>query len=156
MTFPVSRARSADLGPANGRWAWQDAPALRLDEALLDEACALLDELDAAISTGDANRVWALSEPLVRDTLRAYPTISQEMLRADLAGLLDRCSKVSTPVVVRERARHDFRLVGRDKLLQLVDDDWSPSFKLVDVPGAEPMGYPMMLGRVGAELRIVR
>ena len=154
--LPTSSAQSVALGAAHGRWAWQDAPELVMDDALVAEACALLDRVDLAVRTANADRLYALSEAQLRDVLHAYPTLSSVFLRDDLASMLQHYQKGPDPVVARDPAKHDFRLVGGGRLLQLVEEDWTPSFKLRDPVDRSEIGYPMFLARLGPELRIVR
>jgi len=154
--MPTSNAKTISLGAAHGRWAWQDAPELVEGEALVAEACALLDQVELAVRTGNADRLYALSEAQILDVLHAYPALSAEFLRGDLVAMLQHYQKGPEPVVARDPSKHDFRVVAGGKLLQLVDVDWTPSFKLRDPVDRSEIGYPMFLARLGGELRIVR
>jgi hypothetical protein len=156
IEFPTSSSGVVDLGQAHGRWAFLDAAPLSLDEPLIHEASQLLDELEAALRTKNLGRLWSLSEPQLRDVLVAYPALSEAFLRADLEQMVAHYGKLSDPVLPRDPGAHDFRLVANGRLLQLVDADWSSSFKLRDPESGEAVGYPLFVGRVGSELRVVR
>lgn len=156
QSFPLSRSRGVDLGKMHGRWGWQDAPALVLEPALVDEACAVMDELEAAVRAGDQPRFEQLWQIPFDDAQRAYPALKAEALRLEMVDLLEACGRVSEPVPQRDRSRHAFRLVARGKLVELLDADHTPSFKLVDAEGSPPMAQPLMLGRMGGRLRVVR
>lgn len=56
----------------------------------------------------------------------------------------------------RNPALHDFRLLARNRVLQLIDADWSTSFKLRDPEDTAGMPYKLLLARVDGELRIIR
>jgi len=155
-TFPVEASTGIELGSAHGRWAWQDAPQLTLDEALIDEACAVLDEVATAIRTKHLGLLWQLNELQLVDVQRAYPAITEAYLRAEIAEGLTDYEGIDDPVLPRDRSRHDFRLVGGGRLLELLDDDWSTSFKLGHQRDGSPVPYRIMLCRIDGALRIMR
>jgi hypothetical protein len=154
--FPIEETTHVDLGPAHGRWGWQDAPLLNLDEALFNEACALLDKVEAVLRARRADEFWQLTELQIRDVLRAYPALHEPQLRAELATLMAHYEKIDDPVMPRDRSQHDFRLVAGGRLLQLIDRDWTTSFKLRDPIDRSPVPYRIFVARIGGELRIVR
>jgi len=156
QVFPQSTARQVEMGEAYGRWSWQDAPALVMSDALIAEARAVLDEVDAAIKTFSADRFWALTELQIKDVLRAFPAVTEAYLRGDLATMFDHYRDKPEPVMPRDPAHHDFRLVAGDKLLQCVDKDWSTSFKLRDPGDGSAVPYSIFLARIDRQLRIVR
>ncbi|MBW2453263.1 MAG: hypothetical protein JRI68_02080, partial [Deltaproteobacteria bacterium] len=154
--FPVEESTHIEMGSAHGRWAWQDAPPLVLNEALIDEACRVLDEVATAIRTQHLGLLWQLNELQLRDVQRAYPALTEAYLRAEIAEGLTEVEGADDPVLPRDRSRHDFRLVGGDRLLQLVDDDWSTSFTLRHPSDGSPVPYRIMLCRIDGALRLMR
>ncbi|MBI4703210.1 MAG: hypothetical protein HY744_19005 [Deltaproteobacteria bacterium] len=154
--FPAAVSTQVELGPAHGRWAWQDAPQLTLDQALLEEACALIDRVEAALRAGLVEPLWQLAELQVKDVLRAYPALSESELRADLAELLHHHQQATDPVIPHDPSNHDFRLVAGGKLLELCDRDWTTSIKLRDPKDGSPVPYRLFVARIGPALRIVR
>ena len=156
QTFPLSRSRSVELGTMHGRWSWQDAPDLSLEPALVDEACTVMNELEAVVRAGDQRRFERLWQIPFDDAQRAYPALKAEALRLEMVDLLEACGRVTDPVPFRDRSRHAFRLVAGGKLVELIDDDHTPSFKLVDVEVGASLAQPLMLGRIGGRLQIVR
>jgi hypothetical protein len=153
--FPQSFRRTADLG-ARPRWSWQDAPPLVLDEALVSEARAVLEDVARAIRSGSADAFWAATEIRSREGLRAYPALREDEGRAELAKLLAFYTTVPDPVLPFTPERHDFRLVAEDRVLQCVDDDGSASLKLKDPTDGGVVPYPLFLARVGGRLHVVR
>lgn len=156
QTFPQSTAIQIEMGAAYGRWGFQDAPELVLNDALRDEANGVLDEVDAALRVFHEERFWELTELQVRDCIRAYPAVTESYLRNELTTMFAHYSKGKDPVAPRDREVQDFRLVGGGKLLQCLDKDWSTTFKVRD-PGDGSAGpYSILLGRINGKLRIVR
>lgn len=156
MTFPFSETTSTVLGSSFGPWAWESYPPMVLDEALVKEACALLDEMETAVKGGLADRIWQLTELSMRDTMRAYPGLNEAFLRADIKEMLQVFGAEGDPTMPRDEAQHDFRLVGGGRLLELVDKDFRPSFRLKDKKRDQVVPFPTWVARVGKELRIVR
>jgi hypothetical protein len=154
--FPVEVGTQLELGPAHGRWAWQDAPPLVLDDALVAEASAVLDDVERALRMFDADALWRLAELQLEDVQRAYPAVSEAHLRGELTTLLDHAKKASDPVIRRDPAEHDFRLVAGGRMLQLVDRDYSTSVKLRDPGDGSAISYAIALARIDGRLRIVR
>jgi hypothetical protein len=155
-SFPAEESTSIELGAAHGRWAWQDAPPLVLDDALVDEACGVMDALAMAIHTKHGGHLWQLTELQLQDVQRAYPAVTEQFLRDDLADSLEEYEGIDDPVMPRDRGKHDFRLVGGDRLLELLDDDWTTSFKLRHPSDGSPVPYRIMLCRIEGALRIMR
>jgi hypothetical protein len=154
--FPLDVSTQIELGQAHGRWGWQDAVPLTLNEALVDEACALLDQVEMLIRHTHADGLWRLTELQLADVQRAYPTVTESFLRADLKSLMTHYQGAPDPVMARDRQQHDFRLVGGGRLLELLDRDFSTSFKLRDPGDGSAVPYRIMLARIGSALRIVR
>lgn len=155
--FPKSEKATVDLGAAHGAWAWQSAPVLTLDDALIAEARAVIDDLEAAIRGGHVDRLWNLTELQQRECLRAFPAVSEEFVKTELASMVQNFREGGdASFLVRDPAEHDFRLVCGGRLLELVDKDNQPSFRMVD-PGTQQVSYfPTFVGRHGNELRVMR
>jgi hypothetical protein len=153
--FPAEVGVQIEMYGGHGRWAWQDGPVLTLDAALRAEVDALLDDLERAVRAGDADRVWRLTELQLHDALRAFPALTEAAMRDELAALLEHAKKSGDPVVPRDRDAHDFRLVAGGRMLELVDRDWSTSFKVRD-PDGSATPYRILLARVDGRLRVMR
>lgn len=152
--FPQSRAVEVDLSRPR-RWSWQDAPDLTLDAALIDEVDAALEELAEAYRSRSANLVHGLSEILEKDALSVYPNLTDAVLDLSLSEAFAKMAEAAVPVLPRDRASYSFRLVAGGRMVQCLDDDWSPSLKLGH-PSGTPMRVSAMLARIGGRLRLVR
>lgn len=154
--FPVERRVTVNLGAAFGRWAWQDAPILSLDDALIAEARATLEALGRAMWRGPAAEYKRLLALQASEALRAYPAWD----RADQEAYLDRLAasyqRAPEPGFALHADRHDFRLVAGGRVLQCVDDDFRGSLRLLDAGGGSEMRSAVYLARIDGALRVVR
>jgi hypothetical protein len=154
--FPRSLFAERDLGGIVGRWAYEDAPILSMEEALIDEAHAALEAIAEAIRQGSTARFLELLEVQVREAARAYPALTEEYLREDLTKLLADYHRAKEPVVPLDRERHDFRLVAGGRMIECVDVDWRPSLMLRDPDVEVEAPYAIFLARIEGKLRVVR
>lgn len=155
-TVPQSLVAEVDLGAANGKWAWQDAPVLEPGEALTLEARAVLAELAAAYRTGSVTAIWALFEGPTKDMARAYPAFTEAMARSELETMTAHYMRIPDRVLPLEPEQHDFRVVGGGRLLECVDLDWQGSLRLRDPDDGSTMPVSQLLARIGGRLRVVR
>jgi hypothetical protein len=156
--FPRACTGAADLGPMFGRWAWQDAPPLQLDEWLVHEARAVLEAFGDALRSGSVASCESLLEHVQTDAMRAYPAVPPDLVRSTTAKLVAYHHGCKDPVFPLVRERHDFRLVAGGRLLQCIDVDGKPSLRLRDPESGAELPFSMFLARLGGEgrLRIVR
>ncbi len=153
--FPESRSIDVDLGAANGRWGWQDAPLLTLDDALVTEADGVLEALADAFRTLSSVGLYAISELQIADVLRAYPAVSAPLVREDLDATMALLSSVPERALPRDPSRYDFRLVAGGRMMECVDVDYRPSLWTGD-PSGEPSPCRTLLARIDGRLRLVR
>jgi hypothetical protein len=156
QSFPRSIGAQVNMGPAHGRFSWQDAPTLVLNAVTIDEACALLDELEEAIVALDEERLWRLTGLKLHDVLRSYSQVTEESLRREFKALLGRQQNALTAVLHRDRSKHAFRIVAGGRMLQCIDDDWTSSFKLQNPRTGSLIQYPLFLARIDARLQVIR
>jgi hypothetical protein len=152
--FPQSRAGTVEMGAAAGRWAWQDAPELVLDEALADEAHAVLEAIADCFRTGSAEAYEELRAQQSADAVRAYPALLGRP--NPLAAHLAYYRRSPRPVAPLVRARHDFRLVAKGRVVECVDEDGRPSLRLRDPVHDMEVACRIFMARIGGRLRIVR
>ena len=138
------------------RWSWQDAEPITLNESVVDEARAVLQELGYATAVGLVEPYFKLTEILIRDCLEAYPAVQEDLIRADLAQFLAHYQKVKDPVVPLRREANDFRLVAGGRAMQCIDSDGTASLKLRNPDDDKPVPSNVFLARIGGKLRIVR
>lgn len=153
---PHAVAVEVDLGQANGRWSWQDAPPLTLDEATVAEAVAVLEAIGAAFQKGSAEALWALGEVKNREAMRAYPAADEAFVRGLLDESLARYAELADRVFPMDAAERDFRLVAGGRIIDCLDRDWYPSLRLVSPGSGNAVPFSAMLARVEGRLRLVR
>ena len=154
--FPRSVSTDKDLGKVAGRWAFQDAPVLTLNDELVAEASAVLEEVAAAIARGDAVTFMALLSDQHADVLRAYPAFTLDRIRADVVDYVSWFSRAKQPVLPREPEKYSFRLAAGGRLLQCLCKDWEGCVRMVSPDDGGISPYPLFLARLGGRLRIVR
>ncbi|UQA62016.1 hypothetical protein [Polyangium aurulentum] len=155
-SFPRSAYGQAELGAVVPRWSYQDAPILSMEESLVDEADAALEEVAEAFRRGSPAQLLAALEEQQREVLLAYPALTADFIRDDLSLLVTDYHRAKEPVLPLRRDRHEFRLVAGGRMIQCVDDDWKPSLRLVDPDEGNEVPYPLFLARIGGRLRVVR
>lgn len=154
--FPIERRVTVNLGAAFGRWAWQDAPALALDEATVAEARGVLEALGRAMFLGPAAEYKRLLAISAGEALRAYPAWNHADQDAYLDRLAASYQRAPDPGFRLDPDRHDFRLVAGGRVIQCVDDDFRGSLRIPRPDGGREMRSCVYLARVGGALRVVR
>jgi hypothetical protein len=155
-TMPTTLYAEAELGAANGRWAWQDAPVLEPGEALFAEARAVLEELATLYKKADTGAIWAYFEAQTKDMARAYPAFTEAMARNELEVMTAHHTKIADRVLPFRPEEHDFRLVAGGRLLETIDRDWKGSLRIKDPDDGTEMPVTHLLGRIDGRLRVVR
>ena len=144
-----------DFGELAGRWAFEDAPVLTLDEPLVAEAHERLQEIARVIREGSLEEYVALYRVVMRERQRAYPAIPEGHLEKGAAFLWNRYRQTPDPVLPLARDQHDFRLVADGRLLECLDLDFQPSLR-VRTPEGSIVPFGILLARIGGRLEIAR
>jgi hypothetical protein len=162
-TFPRILAVERDLGPQAGRWSWQDAPPLCLDDATRAEIASVLATVAGAFEGGRSSGALDLLQTRFAEDARAYPVHDPRTLKAELVSSIRRAANEGWSVRPLDPARQDFRLCAGGRLVELVDRDWLPSLRFYSgaTMGDEPapdgeIPYAMMLARIAGRLVVVR
>ncbi len=153
---PQSRAVLVDLGAANGKWAWQDAPELSMGDELIAEARAVLQQLADALRSGTVDQLWALQEVQFTEALRAYPAQTEAGMKSDIGSRVSNYRVLSDPVIPLVEEELDFRLVAGGRVLECVNRDWAPSLRLRGPTTGLEVPYDVLLARIDGKLSVVR
>ncbi len=163
VEFPLALHVEKDLGPRAGRWAWQDAPALVLDDATRAEIAAVVATVADAFESGRPAKAVDLLEVRFAEHARAYPDHDPRTPRSELSSSVRRAANEGWSVRALDAAAHDFRLCAGGRLVEIVDEDWAPSLRfapggtVADEPvDEEEIPVPMLLGRIDGRLCVVR
>ncbi len=161
--FPAILHVEEDLGPLSGRWSWQDAPPLTLDDATRAEIAAVLATVANAFESGRPSEALDLLQVRFADHARAYPEDNPRTPRAEMSSSIRRAASEGWSVCRLEPSAHDFRLCAGGRLVEIVDRSWLPSLRFASgaTVGDEPMSeeeipFPMMLARIDGRLCVVR
>ena len=155
-TMPTSLTAEVELGSANGRWAWQDAPVLAPGEALFAEARGVLAELAELYRVGSVPAIWKAFEAQTKELCRAYPAFTEAMARSELEVMTAHYTKIPDRVLPFHEDEHDFRIVGGGRLLETIDRDWKGSLRIKDPDDGSETPVTHLLGRIDGRLRVVR
>ncbi|APR74749.1 Hypothetical protein A7982_00095 [Minicystis rosea] len=154
--FPIEQRGQVYVGAAYGRWSWQDAPVLTLDESLLAEARAVIEAYGHALCYGTTAELASLMRISLADQARAFPDWPVDEQDKMLDRLVAYYHKAPEPRFSLDPERHDFRLVASGRVLQCVDDDFKGSLRLRDPDGGRDVRMPICLARIDGVLRPVR
>jgi hypothetical protein len=155
-SFPIAVETQLELGAAHGRWAWQDAPPLTLDDALLREIDALLREIEDTFRRGDKAAYARLIDAKVKDLGRAYPNLPPGALQREVDALFKFAGGSPDPVLPRDPSAEEYRLVAQDRMIELVDRDFRASLKLRDPDNGTANPHGLLVARLNGILVVVR
>ncbi len=154
--FPRVCATTYDLGPVYGRWQWQDAERITLDDATLRDASDFVIGLHGSMAIGDF-------EPYIQSgrTRNAEFDRIYEKAPGATAGQFRnmRADCIDDPYWGMAQLSSDtfsLRLCAHDRLVECISNAWQPV--LEELPDQEEsiMRYPMMIGKIDGEWQILR
>jgi hypothetical protein len=156
MVFPRVVTVARDLGPLFGRWAWQDAPKLSLDDASVGEIGKMLEPLRESLHKGDPEPFIESGKTRLEEIARAYDRKPGEKKKIIRKTTADEASRDWWGIQPLETKNFDFRLCARGRLVELVDRAWKPVLR--ERPDGEGgvAYYDMMVGRIRDRWEIVR
>lgn len=156
IVFPRVVSASADIGYTGGRWLWQDAPRVELDDANLEDIEAFLRALHISLMAGSPDVLIETSQIRIAETEYAY-----QLTPGEKESLIRRVTAVDSqqpwwgmqPLIPE---LFDFRLCGRGRLVECIGKDWAPLLKEnPDDEGGQGM-YSMIVAMIDDEWTIVR
>ncbi|MFT3764621.1 MAG: hypothetical protein QM820_03750 [Minicystis sp.] len=154
--FAKSLGATAGLGERSGRWSWQDAAPIVLDDATRAEIAHVLGTIAQAFERGDPGPVLSLLKVRFEEGIRAYPVNDEATLTKELTAYVHEVANEGWKVRRLEPEAFSFRLCAGDRLVELVDKDWLPSLRFFAPDDEEPYGYALMLARIEGRLVVVR
>jgi hypothetical protein len=154
--YPVTIAKTGKTGKAFGRWTWQDAPELQLDEKLTAEVLVLLNELRDSLAGGDTSPYIARQRTRLDEVTRAYdlpPGQKESLIRLGNRRDVARPDFGFEPI---DPEQLDLRLVAGGRLVECLALDREPVLREKRAKDGSRGLYPLLLGRVGEKLEILR
>lgn len=153
---PLLVSGSADLGEVRGKWAFEDAPVLVLDDATKKEVAAYLMEIQKLLDEGDCEAFLKKQRIRLDEGARAYdarPAKKKNEIRRLMADEFGQDGYGFLPI---DEGIFDLRLVAGGRMIECVGSDWEPLVR--QKPDAEGnLGFwDMMLAKIDGEWQIVR
>lgn len=155
-TVAFTLQEKVNLGQLYGRWQWQDAPKLKLDQFDQMEIVEFLEGLHTAIQAGDPDPFIAASMVRIEEISRAYGTDPAERRAMIDRGIYVDSGAPGFRMAPLDPRIFDFRLCGGGRLVECVASDWQPILR----GGPDRQGnysfYDMFIARIGEDWQIVR
>lgn len=154
--FPRVVGVAADLGETFPPWRHEAAQPLRLDDETRQSVAAFVLAVHGYVTVNDFEMFALLSEPRCTDTDVAYgkrPGATTELVQISLENQSRQAWWGMQPL---QPAAYDFRLCGKNRLVECVSAQWKPVIEEVPDPEGAISRYPMMVGRIDGEWRIFR
>lgn len=155
--WPLSLSACADLGPMYGRWGWEDAERLTLDDTTRAEVLAVLAELRGSLHGKQLDPFVRLSRPRLDDLSKAYqlrPGEKENEVRR--VAELD-FGKDWWGMEPLDEAALDLRLCARGRLVDCVSRDGEPALRELPQPPADLRGaWEMKLAKLQGSWQVVR
>lgn len=137
-----------------GPWAWESAPVLDLDTTR-GAVEAFIARVHAALADGDTDFMLRLTDRYIRELAVAYSLDPGQELKKSADLFSGQFAEPGWAMEPLEPDEHDLRLCAGGRLVECVRADREPI--LCGVPDADGGQYmfPMMVGAVGGQLRLL-
>ena len=156
MEFPRSVKATHPIDRTEGPWAWERAPVLQLDPALIHEATRYVQSLHASLARKSFPGFWAHNEIAHHEVSRAYDVPVGERQAGAEAALATRFADPAFAMAPLVAENFDYRLVGGGRLLECIAKDWGAIVRTEPDSEGHVMRFPILLGRFEGGLRGLR
>lgn len=154
--FPQVASTTVEFEPPFGPWAWLDLPRLTLDDATRASATAFLTDLREALAATYVERYVDVCRQHRFPDLEAAHYLPEGDRAAEAEKLLPDFIDEEFVFEPIESQELDFRVVGKGRLLQLVDARWQPALRQVPDDKGQGASFPLIVGKSGDEWEVVR
>jgi hypothetical protein len=156
LLVPARVANRGAISPAFGRWAWQDAAVLVLDDALLAELLALAQSICTGLEQRDVAPMASLMATKFAEIAPCYGMKAEDAAAAMRNAMNGFVSHVDWAVAPVERDALDARLCCDGRIVELRNADGQPLVRQRGSCEGETWSLPMFVARIGGALQIVR
>lgn len=156
VTFPLVRSARVDLDPPFGPWAWEASPPVRLDEAAMEALNAFVWELHLSMKAGFPDPYIEANRLRFAEGEQAHFLPEGERAATARNALADIMEDPGWEMAPLESLEPDFRLCGRDRLVQLIASDWDSVLRNQATDGGAQIFFRLIMGRIDGEWMIVR
>ena len=138
-----------------GPWAWESAPVLDLNghRGHVEDFIARVHRL---LEAGDAGTMLQLADHHLREVAAAYSLDLAQEQQAGTAFLAEEFAKPGWAMEPLDPEGYDLRPCAGGRLVECVRADREPILREVPSAEGEYFFYPMKIGAVGGQLRILR
>jgi len=154
--FPRVVDGRVDLGPLKGRWAWQDAETLDLDEDEVGDLTFRLETLQESLENGDPEPFLALTGVRLDEFSRAYGNPPRDKIRQVRMAVQELSAEPAWGVEPVDPDRFDLRLCGRNRLVQCIAKDWDPILRAKPDAEGGQVTWELFFSRIGGEWKVTR
>jgi len=138
-----------------GPWAWESAQPLDL-ETSLGAIEAFITRVHAALEARDAGFMLQLSTDHLGELAAAYTLDLAAERQTGIDVFAEEFGRPDWAMQPLEPKAHDLRLCAGGRLVECVRADREPILRAVPTADGEFYFFPMMLGAVGGQLRLLR
>ena len=149
VVFPLVRSGVFEHSPAEEPWEWEKGERLRLEPELAGIATKLVNQLRIELTLGDAETFLKVTKPRVADIARAYGNSSEDKERNYVEWIKLEAPKWFFEPIKPEAL--DFRLCGRDRLVELARRDGEPMLRCLPGADGSQTSFPLYLGKLNGE-----
>jgi len=156
-TFPKLLIEKIDLGKNFGRWAWQDAKKLKLNDTMIKKIIEVVKIVHNAYALGKGEPIVQLCHTFTEEVSRAYPSQSPDESDAEFINLLKEYRSNDDWVIEPlDSKQFDFRLCADTRLIEIIDKNWLPTVRSKPMKDGRPISFHMFLGIFDEKLQILR
>ncbi len=156
IVFPKVATVRTDLGSMPGPWEWQSSERIALDSEARAGIGALLADLRVSLEAGDPEPFISASSSRLAELALAYEQPPGRKERIIRKALDDDSSQGWWGMQALDPKKFDFRLCGRNCLVEAICGDWDPALREKPDPQKGVGMYGMMLGRSAGRWKILR
>ncbi len=146
--FPRWVRKFADLGPMFGRFHWEDAVTLRLDEPTIESALEFVAHVRDLVELGIAAPILDVSKQKFDEVARVYGISADERAAMFERLLNEESEKPHWIFETPDEDDVDLRLCADGRMIECIGKDWKSSIRGVPNPDENQFMFPMKIGRL--------
>lgn len=157
LRFPLYVETRFNYATRFGRWAWQTAPRLTLDDRLRTTVHGLLTQLTASLQRADPALFLRLASLRFEENAVAFEEDAPSRRQKWADGLRQLSQKPNWTFAQPALETMSLRLCADSRLLDCKATDWIPIIRArQNEHGVYLVRYPMFLANISGQLQIVR
>ncbi|MFH1897407.1 MAG: hypothetical protein ABH886_04100 [Candidatus Desantisbacteria bacterium] len=155
--FPKILSAKVDLEPMFGRWAWQDAEKIVLNEKTVSEILDVVKIVHEDVKRGSSNQILQLAKNMHMDTCRAYPLRKLSQIEQRVSkSLIKKAQQKDWAVDPLNPSMFDFRVCANGHMVEIINKDWNDTIMGHLKDSGDDYPFSMFLSRINGVWHIVR